>query len=113
MKQGIHPTYYPSATITCACGASYTVGATVETIHVEICAACHPFYTGKQKLIDTARRVEKFQERSEKAKVKQAAIRAITDQKKERAKKRKQNEEQAVRATAEAETAAKQTNKGQ
>jgi len=66
MKEGIHPTYYPNAAMTCACGNTFTTGSTVESIHVEICAACHPFYTGKQKLVDTARRVEKYKTRTEK-----------------------------------------------
>jgi len=64
MKQEIHPTYYPKAKIICACGAVFDVGSTMENIHVEICSQCHPFYTGKQKLIDTARRVDKFQKRA-------------------------------------------------
>jgi len=61
MKKDTHPTYYPDARVTCACGNSFTTGATVKEINVELCSACHPFYTGKQKLVDTARRVEKFQ----------------------------------------------------
>ncbi|MSR85033.1 50S ribosomal protein L31 [Candidatus Uhrbacteria bacterium] len=60
MKTAIHPTYYPDAKIVCACGNVIEVGSTVKEIHVELCSACHPFYTGKLKLIDTARRVEKF-----------------------------------------------------
>lgn len=63
MKQNIHPKYFPKAKITCACGNTFTVGSTVEDTHVELCSNCHPFYTGKQKLVDTARRVEKFRER--------------------------------------------------
>jgi len=63
MKKNIHPTYYPNAKVICACGNTFTTGATVKEIHVELCSACHPFYTGKQKLVDTARRVEKFQEK--------------------------------------------------
>ncbi len=66
MKKDIHPKYYPNAKVVCACGNTFTVGATVEQINVELCANCHPFYTGKQKLVDTARRVEKFQERAAK-----------------------------------------------
>lgn len=66
MKKDVHPKYYPQAKIICACGTSYTTGSTLEEIRVEICSACHPFFTGKQKLVDTARRVEKFQERSAK-----------------------------------------------
>ncbi len=61
MKKDIHPTYYPESKVTCACGNSFTVGSTLPELKIEICSACHPFYTGKQKLIDTARRVEKFQ----------------------------------------------------
>jgi large subunit ribosomal protein L31 len=60
MKKEIHPEYHPNAKITCACGAEYVVGSTLPDIQVELCAACHPFYTGKQKILDTARRVEKF-----------------------------------------------------
>lgn len=63
MKKDIHPPYFKQAKVTCACGNSFTVGSTLEKIKVEICSQCHPFYTGKQKLVDTARRVEKFQER--------------------------------------------------
>ena len=63
MKKDIHPTYYKEAKVICACGNQFKVGSTVEEIHVEICSMCHPFYTGKQKLVDTARRVEKFQAR--------------------------------------------------
>lgn len=60
MKTDIHPTYFPEAKIVCACGKVYNVGSTREEIHVELCANCHPFFTGKQKLVDSARRVEKF-----------------------------------------------------
>lgn len=63
MKDDIHPTYFPQAKVVCACGATRTLGSTLEEIRVEICSSCHPFYTGKQKLVDTARRVEKFTER--------------------------------------------------
>jgi len=66
MKKDIHPTYFPEAKVICACGNTFTVGSTVEEISVELCSNCHPFYTGKQKLVDTARRVEKFQERAAK-----------------------------------------------
>jgi large subunit ribosomal protein L31 len=59
MKQGIHPEY-KTATVTCACGNVFETRSTVPTIHVEICSQCHPFFTGKQKLVDSAGRVEKF-----------------------------------------------------
>ena len=61
MKAEIHPTYFPEAKIICACGNTITVGSTVEKINVELCSACHPFYTGKQNLVDTAGRVERFE----------------------------------------------------
>ncbi len=63
MKQGIHPQYNENVAATCACGARYLIGSTEAEIHVEICSACHPFFTGKQKLVDTAGRVDKFKAR--------------------------------------------------
>ena len=66
MKQGIHPEY-STATVKCSCGNSFVTRSTRREIHVEICSACHPFYTGKQKLVDTGGRVERFQRRLEKA----------------------------------------------
>ena len=62
MKEGIHPKYQQT-TIKCACGAVYQTGSTKPNITVEICAKCHPFYTGKQKLVDTGGRVERFKRR--------------------------------------------------
>ena len=66
MREGIHPSY-KAATIVCACGNVVETRSTAGDFHVEICAACHPFYTGKQKLVDTGGRVERFQRRLEKA----------------------------------------------
>ena len=66
MKKDIHPKYY-QAQIECACGAKYNVGASKEKMAVEICSACHPFYTGKEKIVDAAGRVEKFKVRASKA----------------------------------------------
>ncbi len=63
MKKGIHPKYYTNAKVTCACGASFTVGSTMPELHVEICSQCHPFYTKVEKVLDTAGRVEKFRQR--------------------------------------------------
>jgi len=67
MKAAIHPAYTADAKITCVCGNVVTVGSTVPAISVELCSACHPFYTGKQNLVDTAGRIDKF-ERLAKAK---------------------------------------------
>ena len=62
MKKGIHPEYH-DLTVTCACGAVYETRSTLKEIKTEICSSCHPFFTGKQKLIDTAGRVERFRTR--------------------------------------------------
>ena len=66
MKTGIHPEYV-TATVRCSCGSTFVTRSTRPEIHVEICSACHPFYTGKQKLMDTGGRVERFQRRLERA----------------------------------------------
>ena len=63
MKKNIHPAYFPEATFTCACGAKYTIGSTKEVNTTEMCSACHPFYTGNERSVDTAGRVEKFKAR--------------------------------------------------
>jgi len=62
MREGIHPEYVVSR-VTCSCGNSFVTRSTKPEIHVELCSACHPFYTGKQKLVDTGGRVERFQRR--------------------------------------------------
>ncbi|MCC6644432.1 MAG: 50S ribosomal protein L31 [Polyangiaceae bacterium] len=62
MKPGIHPDY-PAASISCACGASYEMHSTKGSFGVEVCAACHPFYTGKQKMLDTKGRVDRFRKK--------------------------------------------------
>ena len=62
MKQGIHPDYQ-EITVTCSCGNTFQTGSTMnKNLHVEVCAACHPFYTGKQKILDTAGRIDKFRQ---------------------------------------------------
>ena len=63
MKTKIHPEYYPAATVTCSCGATYTTGATKPELKVEICNQCHPFYTGEQRIVDTEGRVERMRRR--------------------------------------------------
>lgn len=65
MRKGIHPKYYPNATVACACGNTWTTGSTQERIHTEICSACHPFFTGEQRIVDTAGQVERFIRRLE------------------------------------------------
>ena len=66
MREGIHPEYH-QATVTCNCGNTFVTGSTKENIHVEICSKCHPFYTGKQKLVDAGGRVDKFKKRIQQA----------------------------------------------
>lgn len=63
MKTQIHPQWYPEAKVACACGNTFTVGASVPEINVEVCSVCHPFYTGQMKYVDTAGRVEAFKTR--------------------------------------------------
>lgn len=66
MKQKIHPKYNKQITVTCACGNTFVTGSTEGELRVELCSKCHPFYTGKQKLVDTAGRVDKFKVRLQK-----------------------------------------------
>ncbi len=70
MKAKIHPKWYKDAKVTCACGNTFTVGATVPEIKVEVCSECHPFYTGQMKFVDTAGRVDAFRSKQAKAKKK-------------------------------------------
>lgn len=67
MKKNTHPQWYPQARVTCSCGNTFTVGSTVPEIQVEICAACHPFFTGEVKYVDTAGRVERFEQKRKEA----------------------------------------------
>lgn len=76
MKEDIHPEYH-QAKVTCACGNSWTVGSTEEEIRVDVCSECHPFFTGKQKLVDTAGRVEKFKK---KYNIEESTLEVLEDQ---------------------------------
>ena len=67
MKEKIHPRYYPDAKVTCSCGNVFTVGSTRKEMKVELCSKCHPFFTGEQRVVDTAGRVERFRRRYRKA----------------------------------------------
>jgi large subunit ribosomal protein L31 len=60
MKKGIHPKWFDNATVTCACGNSWTTGATVQDIKVDVCSACHPFFTGERRIVDTEGQVDRF-----------------------------------------------------
>ncbi len=68
MKASIHPTYFENAQVVCVCGNKFTTGSTQEIIHVELCSKCHPFYTGEQRFVDTASKIDKFKKKVEIAK---------------------------------------------
>ncbi len=65
MKADTHPKYFDNAQVICVCGNRFTVGSTEETLRVELCNKCHPFYTGEQRFVDTASRIQKFQKKEE------------------------------------------------
>lgn len=89
MKSNINPQYFEQAQVICACGNMFTVGSTKQSFHIEICYKCHPFFTGEAKYIDTLGRVEKFQQKQEKAKV--------SLQKQTEKKKKKQEKQEEIR----------------
>lgn len=74
MKAQIHPQYFENAQVICVCGNRFTTGSTSEVIHVELCANCHPFYTGEQRFVDSASRIDKFQKKQAVAKIHQATV---------------------------------------
>ncbi len=88
MKKDIHPEYHKDAVVTCACGNVVKAGSTKKEMHVEICSACHPFYTGKSKVIDTTGRVDRFKKLAERASAKKTT--AKTGKKKDRRKEKKE-----------------------
>lgn len=90
MKKGIHPKYYTDANFVCAsCGTKYDFGSTVESLHVPICAKCHPFYTGEQQVVlDTANKISSFKDRMDKSAELKKKIEDLRKQREERAKSR-------------------------
>ena len=82
MKTKGHPKWHPEAKVTCACGAQFTTGSTMPSINVEVCSNCHPLYTGQQKFLDTAGRVDKFNQRA-----------ALAEKKKSEAAERKRKKD--------------------
>ncbi|GMQ95464.1 MAG: hypothetical protein BMS9Abin13_579 [Patescibacteria group bacterium] len=91
MKKDIHPQYYGQAKVKCACGNTLKIGSTLESFEVEICSACHPFFTGEEKIMDTAGRVEKFKKRKAAAKkpITKSVKKVATKPAKKPAKKKK------------------------
>jgi len=85
MKAEIHPTYYPEATVVCACGNTWKTGSTQESIRTDVCSACHPFFTGEQRIVDTEGQVDRFykkiksHEELEKAKAERETKKAVAD----------------------------------
>lgn len=77
MKKKIHPKYHSNATITCSCGAIFKTGSTQEKMEIEICSQCHPFYTGKKKMVDSTGRVDRFKKLSEKSAVRKEAAKKV------------------------------------
>jgi len=80
MKKGIHPTWHANCSVTCACGTTFTTGSTYPTLQVDICSACHPFFTGEMKFVDTQGRVDRFMQK----------VKAASSTQNKRAKKAKQ-----------------------
>ncbi len=89
MKSGIHPTFYPDAVVTCACGNTWTTGSTKKEIHTDVCSNCHPFFTGEQRIVDTAGQVERFMKRIS-AKEQIAAQQPAPEEKKSKKEKRRE-----------------------
>lgn len=86
MKQGIHPTYYPDAQVICACGNTWTTGSTRKLIRTDVCSNCHPFFTGEQRIVDTAGQVDRFMRRLQQAEERAAQVR-VQQQAEEAARK--------------------------
>lgn len=108
MKTEIHPTYYAKAKMTCACGAKHEIGSTIESYSLDVCSQCHPFYTGKQKLVDTAGRVDKFKQRMEAAQKMQSEQDARSA-----SKKKKETVEEKMTRKAATKEAAKEAEKAE
>lgn len=79
MKQGIHPKYYPEAKVICSCGATWTTGSTVEVLRTDVCSACHPFFTGEQRIVDAAGQVDRFHKRMKRYSLHAAEEKARTE----------------------------------
>jgi large subunit ribosomal protein L31 len=67
MKEKIHPKYYPEAVVRCACGNTWTTGSTIPEVRTDVCSACHPFFTGEQRIVDAEGRVDRFYRRLQQA----------------------------------------------
>ena len=91
MKAQIHPQYFDDAKVVCSCGNTFTVGSTKQTIHVELCYNCHPFYTGRARFVDTASRIDRFKKKQE------VAAAAVHTKKKKEEKASEEQQPQTLR----------------
>ena len=113
MKQGIHPQWQHDCVVTCSCGNTFTTGATVKTLQVDICSACHPFFTGEMKFVDRQGRVDKFKKRQKAAakakKVQQAKVKKTqsSNEPKKSYKQILREQQEEMKAAAKAKTAVK------
>ncbi len=89
MKANIHPTWFPEAKVVCACGNTFITGSTQAAIRVELCSACHPFFTGQQKFVDTLGQVDRFIKKTETSKVKQEERKKILEARKSKFENKK------------------------
>lgn len=89
MKANLHPAWHDDTKVTCACGNTFITGSTVPLIRVELCSACHPFYTGTQKFVDTLGQVDRFIKKTESSKVKQVERQKILELRKSKVQKKK------------------------
>ena len=91
VKAIIHPNWYTDATVTCACGNTFTTGSTMAQIRIEICSKCHPFFTGQQKFVDTLGQVDRFVKKMEVSKVKRAERAQILEARKSKVEERRKD----------------------
>ena len=82
MKASIHPQYFDKAQVICVCGNKFTTGSTQEVVHVELCNKCHPFYTGEQRFVDAASRIQKFQNKQKAAETHKVTVQKKVEEKK-------------------------------
>jgi len=105
MKKDIHPQYHTEAEVTCSCGQSFSIGSTREKISVEICSNCHPYFTGKEKIVDTAGRVEKFKARAQASEKNKTATKKTKTTKAEKTEKEEPKSDKSDRASKEEKAA--------
>lgn len=107
MKPGIHPVWYPDARVICACGNTWTTGSTKKEIHTDVCNKCHPFFTGEQRIVDTAGQVERFMKRITAKETLAATAPSVEEKKAKKDKRRERKAPSAPEASAEGEAEAK------